>query len=258
MIFLSKVIQSADEGVLTMPKLHLLMKKEEIDSTKMKDNKVAVVLDVLLATSTITAGLHFGAKEVIPVLNGEDAKKVAEKRHEETYVLVGEYEGKTIEGFLDPNPLQLKEYLEGKTMILSTTNGTVAINKAADAKRVYICSILNGEAVADTINREVQEETVIVICSGSGGEFCLEDFYGAGYFLDSLMKSEDKTWKLSDAAQTALLFYKGLSEKSNEVLLSSRVGKLFAKYGYEEEVGFVGNHGSISIVPYLLDGRIVI
>ncbi|MBP1941822.1 2-phosphosulfolactate phosphatase [Bacillus luteolus] len=234
------------------------MKKEEIDSTKMKDNKVAVVFDVLLATSTITAGLHFGAKEVIPVLNGEEAKKEAVNRQEETYVLVGEYEGKTIEGFLDPNPLQLREALEGKSMILSTTNGTVAIKKAAEAKRVYICSLLNGKAVAEKLNQEIREETVIVICSGSAGEFCLEDFYGAGYFLNSLMNSEVNEWQLTDAAQSALLFYKGMSEKSNEILLSSRVGKLLAKYGYEEEVRFVGNHGSIHIVPYLLDGRIVV
>ncbi len=241
-----------------MPKLHLLMRKEEIDSIKMKDNKVAVVFDVLLATSTITAGLHFGAREVIPVLNGEEAQKEAEHRDEETYVLVGEYEGKTIEGFLDPNPLQLREVLEGKSMILSTTNGTVAIKKAADANRVYISSLLNGKAVAKKLNCEVQEETVVVICSGSGGEFCLEDFYGAGYFLDCLVRNEDKDWQLTDAAQSALLFYKGMRDKSNEVLLSSRVGKLLAKYGYEEEVRFVGNHGSIPIVPYLVNGRIVI
>ncbi|MDF0725420.1 2-phosphosulfolactate phosphatase [Cytobacillus sp. S13-E01] len=241
-----------------MPKLHLLMKKEEIDEEKMKDNKIAVVFDVLLATSTITSGLYFGAKEVIPVLNGEAAKKEAEGRIRDSYALVGEYEGVTIEGFLDPNPLKLKEHIKDKTMILSTTNGTVAINKASEAKKVYICSLLNGSAVADTINRLHKDETLVVICSGSGGEFCIEDFYGAGYFLDCLLNNADNQWNLTDAALSALLFYRGNHQKSDEVLLTSRVGQMLSKYGFEEEVQFVGKHGFLPIVPYLSKGKVVV
>lgn len=84
-----------------MRKIHLLLKKEEIDEQKISENKVAVVFDILLATSTITSALEFGAKQVIPVLNGTDAEKIASTMNGEDCVLVGEYQGKTIDGFLN-------------------------------------------------------------------------------------------------------------------------------------------------------------
>jgi 2-phosphosulfolactate phosphatase len=243
-----------NERVLHMAKLHLLMKKEDIDARKLKENnKIAVVFDVLLATSTITAGLHFGAKEVIPVLDEKHAKKKAEGRHPDSYILVGEYEGKTIDGFLDPNPLKLQNSIQGKTMILSTTNGTVAINKCSDAKKVYICSLLNGKAVAEAINHFHKNETIIVVCSGSSGEFNMEDFFGAGYFIDSLLNVAGEDWELTDSAMAALYFYRNSSTQGKEILLASRVGKMLKRYGCEEEVEYVAREGILPIVPYLTE-----
>lgn len=235
-----------------MAKIHLILKKEDIDSQKIKENgKIAVVFDVLLATSTITAGLNHGATEVIPVLDGKHAIKKAEGRHPESYILVGEYEGKTIDGFLDPTPLKLQESIQGKTMILSTTNGTVAINKCSGAKKVYICSLLNGHAVASAIGHHHKSETVIVVCSGSSGEFCMEDFFGAGYFIDSLLNVSAEDWELTDSALAALYFYRNSSDKGEEILFASRVGRMLKKYGFEDEIEYVARRGIIQIVPYL-------
>ncbi|MDX8360537.1 2-phosphosulfolactate phosphatase [Cytobacillus sp. IB215316] len=234
-----------------MSKIHLLMRKEEIDSDKMLDNKLAVIFDVLLATSTITSGLYFGAKEVIPVLNGEEAVKESLQRQENSYVLVGEYEGKTIEGFLDPNPLTLREKIAEKTMILSTTNGTVAIRKAASSKKVFIGSLLNAAKLAEVIDCEHNDETVVIICSGTSGEFCLEDFYGAGCFLDFLLNHTNKDWELTDSSLAALYFYRGNKENGENLLLATHVGSMLKKYGYEKEVEFISKVGIMGIVPYL-------
>ncbi|MGM9925005.1 MAG: 2-phosphosulfolactate phosphatase [Bacillus sp. (in: firmicutes)] len=238
-----------------MAKVHLLMKKEEIDEEKMKD-KVAVVFDVLLATSTIAAGLHFGAKEVIPVLNGARALQEAQARNKGEYILVGEHEGITIEGFHDPLPLYLQNNIQGKSMFLSTTNGTVAITRCVRANKVYMASLLNGKAVAEMIKQNHPEETIIIVCSGSSGAFCMEDFYGAGYFLDELL-TEEYDWDLSDASLSALLFYRNAMDQGKGILGASRVGKQLQRIS-EANLEFVANRGIIRIVPYLTrEGSII-
>lgn len=238
-----------------MGKIHLLFKKEEIDEAKIQ-GKIAVVFDVLLATSTITVGLHLGAKEVIPVKRGEEAIEEAERRDTGSCLLVGENEGNTIEGFLDPVSFLLNEEVEGKTVILSTTNGTVAIRKAACAKKVFICSLLNGRAVADRLLEEHQDETIIIVCSGSSGSFCLEDFYGAGYLIDCLISGGPQKWTLTDSALAALFFYQGSSLDSNEVLQRSSVGKMIQERGFSREIEFVSQQGIISLVPCLDKDRV--
>lgn len=241
-----------------MRKIHLLLKKEEIDPRRLRENKVAVVLDILLATSTITAALHFGAREVIPVFNGREAEQEAERREAGNCILVGEYEGRTIDGFLSPNPLRLKDQVEGKTIILSTTNGSVAIKKAAAADRVYVASLLNGAAVAGRIRSLHREETILLICSGSSGEFNMEDFYGAGYVIHCLMQDGKTDWELTDPARAALHFYRGTRHNGEGILKSSRVGKMLVHYGFESEIQFVAREGTIDVVPYLKDQTYIV
>lgn len=241
-----------------MPKLHLLFKKEELDEEKVSENKIAVVFDILLATSTITSCLYYGATEVIPVLNGEEAKQRTRRINDGSYLLVGEFEGKTIDGFLDPNPLRLKHTVAGKKVILSTTNGTVAIRKAAGANKVFISSILNGEAVASHVRKVVQDETLLLICSGSSNEFCLEDLFGAGYFLHCFLKGEAADgWELTDSALAAIRFYRGVVEQGEDVLQASRVGRMLMKYGFEDELRFVAKPNALPIVPMLDGDRVV-
>jgi 2-phosphosulfolactate phosphatase len=237
-----------------MIKTHLIMKKEDIDEQEMSTGKIAVVFDVLLATSTITAALHFGAKEVIPVLNGEAARRVGDDLVDGEYVLVGEYEGKTIEGFLDPNPLGLKDKIRDKTVILSTTNGTVAIQKSKRAEKVFACSLLNGQAVAENVLGVRKDETIVIVCSGSSGQFCLEDFFGAGYFLECL--STLKPLDLTDSAKAALMFYRSYKNQSISTLTDTRVGQMLEKYGYNQEIEFVSQYGIFPVVP-VLQGNVI-
>lgn len=240
-----------------MVKIHLLWKKEEIDAVQMNADKIAVVFDVLLATSTITTCLAYGAKDVIPVLDGAEAVLEAKKLEPEEICLVGEYNGITIDGFLDPMPLALQEQVNGKTVVLSTTNGTVAIRKSASAKEVYIASLLNGEAVAQNLLETYEGETIIVVCSGSQNQFCIEDFYGAGYFIDQLMAAYGKEKvDLTDSALAAKLFYERLADQAVEVLSDSRVGKMLANYDSHDDVEYVSQQGILSVVPRLIDGKV--
>ncbi|AZB44007.1 2-phosphosulfolactate phosphatase [Bacillus sp. FJAT-42376] len=231
-----------------MGKIHVLMKKEEIDPNKM-EGKIAVVFDVLLATTTISSVLFNGAKEVIPVMNAEEARTAAAGLEPNAFVLIGEYEGKTIEGFLDPGPSALKNKVRGKIAILSTTNGTVAIRKSSSAKAVYAASLLNARTAADYLLSEYPEETLILVCSGSSGQFCIEDFLGAGCLIELL--TERTPWELTDSALAAKLFYSNLKAKKNELLASSRVGRMLNKYGYGREIDYAGQTNVYDVLPVL-------
>ncbi|MBX4163178.1 MULTISPECIES: 2-phosphosulfolactate phosphatase [Priestia] len=234
-------------------KVHVILKKEELLAEKL-EGKTVVIFDVLLATSTIAAALQQGAIEVIPVKNEEEARNKAKTYKPDEIALVGEYRGKTIEGFFDPNPSTLK-HVQHKTVILSTTNGTVAIHNAEKAKHVYAASLLNGEAVAGAVCQPSQDETVLLVCSGSSDRFCLEDLYGAGYFISCLLQL--KTFYLTDAAKAALLLYEAYEHSPVEILKHSAVGEMLTQYGFLDEIGFVSRKNVYSVVPKVVKKKLV-
>ncbi|PBB04990.1 2-phosphosulfolactate phosphatase [Salimicrobium humidisoli] len=233
-------------------KIHLLWKKEEIEERHINEDKIAVVFDVLLATSTIASCLAAGAREIIPVLNTTEALRTKEKLSAgtEEVLLAGETDGLPVEGFINPVPSILNRRASGKTVILSTTNGTVAIRKAASAKKVYTASLLNGEAVGKRIAGTHEGETVVAICSGSRNNFCMEDYYGAGYFIHCLMRETDDP-ELTDSARSAQLFYENMKEEAVSVLTRSSVGRMLSDYGFYEDVAYVSQRGIMDVVPRL-------
>ncbi len=235
-----------------MGKIHVLLKKEELEQEKINNEKIVVVFDILLATSTITTLLAHGANEVIPVLNFEEAISEEKQRNDENVLKVGEYRGKPIDGFLYPYPRSLKEQVNGKTIILSTTNGTVAIKKAVGAKKIYAGSLLNAKAVAEKIIDTYAGETILLVCAGSFGRFNIEDFYGAGFFIECLQQLH-KNWELTDAALTAHLIFKNNINQGNVILKKSRVGQKIIDLGFEHEIDFIAQKNRYDVVPVLTE-----
>jgi 2-phosphosulfolactate phosphatase len=228
-----------------MSKIHVLLKKEELDAQRLPD-KVVVVLDVLFATTSIVTALAHGAAEVVPTLDRDSALAEAAHRPAGSYVLV------TLTGFSHPTPLALLEQdLAGKTVIYSTTNGTVALSKSREAAHVFAASLVNAEAVVDRIERTFPNETVLLVCSGSADNFNLEDFYGAGYLV-SLFARYGTPRELSDAALAAQMLHDGAD--AFECLASSRVGRMMLSRGLEREVRFAARKSCFEVVPELRDG----
>ncbi|CAH2714211.1 putative 2-phosphosulfolactate phosphatase [Neobacillus rhizosphaerae] len=239
-----------------MTKIHLLMRKEDIKEEKIADGKkLAVVLDVLLATTTIVSALKDGAKEVIPVLHSREAMEVVKEFQQGQYILAGELDAYPINGFDYPSPILIGETINGKSLILSTTNGTVALRNSSSANKVYVASLLNNPAVAASLQKMREKQTILIICSGNSGEISLEDFYGAGHLIDCLLNLCQ--YELTDAAKAAVYFYRG-HEDAYEVLLSSYVGKLLGKHNHHADVKVAASKGITSIVPILKDGKVVI
>ena len=119
-------------------------------------------------------------------------------------MLAGELYADTIEGFAPPTPIALSQNLSHgfDQLIYSTTNGTVAIKNSINAKKIYVGSLLNAKATIDDLINNYNEETILIICSGSIGRPNLEDTFGAGYFINLLRKKlvHSKKTVFSDAA----------------------------------------------------------
>jgi 2-phosphosulfolactate phosphatase len=199
----------------------------------------------------VTALAH-GAKEVIPVLDGGAARAQSKGLEDDSYILSGELYAETLPGFAHPAPLALLEHgVAGKTVIYSTTNGTVAMTQPARAAAVYCGALLNARALAEHIVERHAGKTVLVVCSGSGNNFNLEDFYGAGYFVECF---RSHVGDLSDAAKAALALYR--HAKAPDALLDCRVGRMMVDRGLAREVEFACRRDAFPVVPALQHGRL--
>lgn len=238
-----------------MKTLHVLMSKDELEADKLAD-KVVVVFDVIAATSTSVAALAHGARAVLPVLDPEAARRAAADMPPESYVLAGEHLAKRIPGFAPPEPLNLLRgaSLAGKTLILSTTNGTVALKAAERAARVYAGSLLNGRAIARHLRRAHAGETVLLCCAGAGGTFSIEDFLGAGHVAQHLVGEGGDKPRLTDAAMVARLF--ASSQDAERVLIQGRAGRQTASFGRTEDVRYCARKDILDVVPVLREGRL--
>ena len=230
-------------------KVHVLTKKEELDSVRLP-GKVVVVLDIIFATTTMVTALAHGAKEIVPVPDENAARACAGDFP--GCVLSGELFAETLAGFAHPAPLALVAHgVQGKSVIYSTTNGTVAMTQASGAARVYCGALLNARRLVEHIVATHARETILIVCSGSGNNFNFEDFYGAGYFVECLLPHVKD---LSDAAKAALLLYR--QARAPEALLDCRVGRMMVARGLAHEVEFACQRDAFPVVPALEQGRL--
>ena len=236
-------------------KIHVLTKKEELDTVRLA-GKVAVVLDVLFATSTMVTALARGATAVVPVPYEAAARAVAAGLAPGSFAMAGELYAKTIEGFAPPTPLALVEHgIAGRRLVYSTTNGTVAMNACAAAAQVYCGALLNGRALVERLVTAHRDQTVLLICAGSMNNFNFEDFYGAGYLVDLLAARLGEHADFSDAARAARALY--LNGDPEPSLLGCRVGRMMAERGLEHEVRYAARLSALDVVPRLRDGTLV-
>ncbi|MBB6453263.1 2-phosphosulfolactate phosphatase [Salirhabdus euzebyi] len=227
-------------------KIHVIFKKEDINP-RLLPGKTVVVFDVLLATSVICALLAAGAKKIFPVINDREALRKASRRPDKSYQLVGESNGLPIKDFLLPSPSLLTPTAKGKSYILSTTNGTVALRGAAGAATIYASSLLNNRAMAKELCDDNQD--VVFICAGSSGQFCLEDLVGCGHLIDHLTRLGDFT--LTDAALGAWKLYEGNNANIDTLLKQTAVGKMMMRHGLEADIDFITAMDSSEVVPIL-------
>ena len=195
---------------------------------------VAVVVDVLRATSTICQALASGYRRVYCCREVDDALRLREELGEG--LLGGERSAMRIEGFdIGASPREVLEP-RGETLIYSTTNGTRAVLAAASACReVLLGSLLNLSAVAGAVR-----EDCVLVCAGFQGRFALDDAYCAGRIVEKLGV------EVTDAAKACVLLARAFPS-AHEALLA----RTYGPPGLEKDIRFCSQEDVVNVVPRL-------
>lgn len=212
--------------------------------------KTVVVIDVLRATSVITTALANGASEVIVKVEVEEA---IELKDEET-LIGGERKAQKIKGFdLSNSPLEYsREIVENRRIVLTTTNGTKTIHRAAHADKIYIGSMLNGRAVANALVEEGKD--IIIACAGTQGDFSLDDFICAGKIIYDVYNMLEIS--MDDFAASAYMAYR---DNRNDIISYIKMAshyKYLISIGLEKDIHYCFTEDILKIVPVVKNGVI--
>jgi 2-phosphosulfolactate phosphatase len=196
------------------------------------------VIDVIRATSTIVTALAQGASGVQPVASVDAAFALKERNPEA--LLAGERGGRALPGFdLGNSPEDFTpERVQGRPIILTTTNGTQALAACDGAQAVITASLLNLDAAAARL-REIGPPWIIV-CAGCDGKFGVDDAVVAGALAEALGREH---------AMVSL--YHSVRRELAETLLASAAARELLKVGLEKDVPFCARMNLFSIVPTL-------
>ena len=212
------------------------------------DHDIIVVIDVLRATTAICAAFDNGVKSMIPVLTVEEAKEYKVKG----YLAAAERNGEIVPGFKfgnSPYSYRTPEVV-GKTVVLSTTNGTKAINVAKSAaKTVVIGSLINLDALCEWLI--AQNRDVLCLCSGWKDKFNLEDTICAGAIADQLMatgkfRSED------DSSIAAKYIYQSARDNYFGYLKSSSHRRRLKKLNLNKDIKYCLTPNQTKVIPILV------
>ncbi|MCB0729418.1 MAG: 2-phosphosulfolactate phosphatase [Ignavibacteriae bacterium] len=217
-------------------------------------NKTTVVIDVLRATTTIVTALNNGAKEIIPVGSIEFAIKISGDAFSSLTLLAGERNTKKIEGFaLGNSPLEFSnEIVNGKSIVLFTTNGSKAIVKAKYSSRLFITSFLNSASVAKKVN---DSEELNILCSGNNGLFSFEDSACAGDLIDEILQINENV-ELDDASKTCHMLFQKNKRSLRKMLSETEHGKKLIEQGFKDDIKYAAQKNIIDLVPQFGKGSI--
>lgn len=211
---------------------------------------VTVVVDILRATSAICTAFEHGIERVIPVPDVEDTYFY--KDHDDV-IVAAERGGEIVEGFSYGNsPFSyMNDHVKGKTLVITTTNGTQAIEAAKDSEIILIGSFNNFTAIIDTL-RDVNRD-VMILCAGWKNRFNLEDTLYAGAVTEQLVNAGFSFATDSDAALAALSLYQSAKEDVYGFLKNSSHRNRLEKLNLEEDVKYCLEMDKTSCIPVLRD-----
>ncbi|MEZ4415074.1 MAG: 2-phosphosulfolactate phosphatase [Gemmatimonadota bacterium] len=211
----------------------------------------ALVIDVIRATSVIAEALANGARAVYPVLDTEEALRLANQLGRESTLLCGERRGLKIEGFdLGNSPREfLPEKVAQQSLVMTTTNGTRAFLAAAEADRVVSASLLNLSAAAAVA---AQSDRVSIVCAGRQDRFSLDDALCGGLLVAALSDHRGGEVRLNDAARAAQELATSLTCDEG-TLGATAAGRAVVEIGLGDDLPFVAQRDRHALAPEMHD-----
>ena len=232
-----------------MPKVEVCLSPQLIHLFDLK-GKIAVVVDILRATTCMTTGIAHGVAEIKPVATLEECRKLKGMG----YFTAAESDGQKVDGFdIGNSPFSyMEDKFKGNKVATTTTNDTLAITKSTDADEVIVGSFLNLSTVAGYLKS--QGKDVVIHCAGWKGNYSLEDTLFAGVLYELLQQDFESD---SDAAHSALTIYKAAKGKLLETVLESSHAKRLEKHNIIKDIEFCVKQDVYDVIPVLKNGSLV-
>ncbi len=210
--------------------------------------RTVVVIDVLRASTTILAALEHRARAVIPVTAPGEAGRLASTMDPDAVRLGGERDALPIpEYHFGNSPLEMtEEAIGGRTLVLSTTNGSALFAATSGATTVVAGCLRNATAAADAA-RAANADTVL-LCAGWRGRACLEDTLCAGFLLDRLWNGVCPD-DADDAARLAFTVYRAERHDLARALGLSLHGRRLTELGHADDIAYCAAVDASPFVP---------
>jgi len=212
------------------------------------EDYIVVIVDIFRATSSICYGIENGAEAIIPVAEVEECAAYREKGL--NYLLAAERDGQVVDGFdFGNSPFSYTpDKVAGKTVVLTTTNGTHALHISRSAKKIVIGSFLNLTSLCNWL--KIQDDNILLVCAGWKNNFNLEDTLFAGAVVEQLKTGD---FKLDDAAIAANDLFQEGKRDINEYLKKTSHSERLKKLGIEKDIAFCLQVDMTTAIP-VLDG----
>ncbi|GAC1605147.1 MAG: 2-phosphosulfolactate phosphatase family protein [Chitinophagaceae bacterium] len=219
-------------------------------------NAIVVIIDVLRATSTIATALYNGAKSVIPV---DSVNRCIEISKQVQGISAGERDGKIAEGLEYGNsPFEYpKDFIKGKTLVVTTTNGTKLLHMALSRKagQIITGSFPNLDAVCSYL--QAQNLPVVLACAAWKDRVNIEDLLFAGAVVNKVKEHFDINCDSSQIARTIYLHAKddlyGFMQAKN----ASHYHRL-SNYGLEKDIRYCLTPNTAPVLPFYKEGKLIL
>jgi 2-phosphosulfolactate phosphatase len=210
---------------------------------------LAVVVDVLRATTTIVHALAAGCDSVRPCAEVDEARTLAGSLPAGKVLLGGERDGRPLPDFDVGN--SPREYTPARckntTLVFTTTNGTRALLRAVEAERVVVAAFVNFSAVCEQIR--LDRRPIHIVCAGTHGAVTMEDTLLAGALVDCL--SEALEVRLNDGARLAWDCFENHGRMLRAALELSHGGVHLRELGYDDDIRAAAEIDKFALVPEL-------
>ncbi|MDP1842394.1 MAG: 2-phosphosulfolactate phosphatase [Sediminibacterium sp.] len=235
------------------PVLHTTLSPKLLDLYTIT-NSIVVVIDVFRATSTIATALYNGATKIIPV---DAVDKCIEIGKKTGGITAGERDGKIIPGLDYGNsPAEYpRSFIEGKTLVLTTTNGTKLLHMALQngASEIITGSFPNLSAVCDHL--VAQKKNVILGCSAWKDRFNLEDCLFAGAVIEKIKAHFTIHCDSSLMAENMYALHK---HELKSFIRNTTHWHRLSQYGLEKDLEYCVSADLANILPVFINGDLVV
>jgi 2-phosphosulfolactate phosphatase len=217
------------------------------------------VIDILRASTVICAALHHGARAILPASTTEEALRLAQTIGGSDVLLCGERGGLPIQGFaLGNSPLEMTaDAVRGRTLVMTTTNGTPALLATQGAASVHLAAAVNLSAAAASARDALDARgELLILCAGRERSFALDDAYTAGRLLVAVLGSNRKRNGMNDAALASLDLVRRYGTDWERPLRASRGGKDIVGLGFDADVVDAARQDAYPVLPLYHERRV--